>query len=135
MIDFVIISGAILLALMGIANTLVIAEILGRKGASAPELLKSTHRWIGRIFMILFTAIFLYMAPRIGFFENMPVNFLIHGFLGIIIFTLLITKFCVVRRYKGYMSALPLLGVYIMLGTVLIVMSSVGVELFKYLSR
>ncbi len=134
MLDSLIFTGAISLAIVGIINTIIILEVLGRRGG-APEILKSAHRWLGRLFMAMFTAFFIYMVPRIAFFENIPVNFLIHGFLGMTVFILLIIKFCVVRRYKGYMTALPSIGVYIMLGSVLIVMSSAGVEIFKHLSR
>jgi len=134
MLGSLILAGAISLAIVGIINTIVIVEVLGRR-CRAPEILKSAHRWLGRLFMAIFIAFFIYMLPRIAFFENTPVNFLIHGFLGMTVFILLIIKFCVVRRYKGYMSALPLIGVYIMLGSVLIVMSSAGVEIVKHLSR
>jgi len=131
--ESLILAGAIILAVLGIVNTLLIVEILGHRGG--PEILKSAHRWLGRLFMILFSAFFVYMIPRIAFFENTPVNFLIHGFLGMAVFVFLIIKLCVVRRYKGYMTALPLIGLYIMLGTILIVMSSAGLKLFKHLSH
>lgn len=131
--ESLILAGAIILAALGIVNTVVIAEILGRRGG--PDIFKLAHRWLGRIFMVLFSAFFVYMIPRVAFFENTPVNFLIHGFLGMAVFITLIIKLCVVRRYKGYMMALPLIGVYIMLGTILIVISSAGLELFKHLSR
>jgi hypothetical protein len=131
--ESLILAGAIILAALGIVNTVVIAEILGRRGG--PDIFKLAHRWLGRIFMVLFSAFFVYMIQRVAFFENTPVNFLIHGFLGMAVFIALIIKLCVVRRYKGYMTALPLIGVYIMLGTILIVMSSAGLELFKHFSR
>ncbi|MGA8831472.1 MAG: DUF6529 family protein [Desulfomonilaceae bacterium] len=131
--ESLILAGAIILAVLGIVNTLLIVEILGRRGG--PQIFKTAHRWLGRLFMILFSAFFVYMIPRIAFFENIPVNFLIHGFLGMAVFVFLIIKLCVVLRYKGYMTALPLMGLYIMLGTILIVMSSAGLELFKHLSH
>ncbi len=131
--ESIILTGAIILAVLGIVNTMFITEILGRRGG--PEIFKFAHRWLGRLFVVLFSAFFVYMIPRVALFENTPVNFLIHGFLGMAVFVILIIKLFVVRRYKVYMTALPSIGLYIMLGTILIVMSSAGLEFFKYLSH
>lgn len=131
--ESVIVAGAITLAVIGTVNTVLMFEVLGRRGG--PDIFKWMHRWLGRVFLVLFTALFIYMLPRIAFLANVPVNFLVHGFLAMIVFILLIGKFLVVRRYKVYMSSLPLLGVYIMLGSILVVMSSAGIEVFKRLSH
>lgn len=131
MSESVIVAGAITLAVIGAVNTVLMFEVLGRRGG--PDTFKSIHRWLGRVFLVLFTVLFVYMLPRIAFLANIPVNFLVHGFLSMIVFILLIGKFLVVRRYKVYMPSLALLGVYIMLITILIVMSSAGIEVFKRL--
>lgn len=132
MAESIVLTGAITLVVIGAVNTLVILEVLGRKGGR--NSLRSLHRWLGLCFVVLFTGLFIYMVPRIAFFENVPVNFLVHGFTAIVVFSLLIVKLIVVRRYKLYMSSLPSIGLYLMIGTILIAMSSVGVALFKRIS-
>jgi hypothetical protein len=132
MLESIVITGAITLVIIGIVNTLVILEVLGRKGGR--NSLRVLHRWLGFCFVILFTGLFVYMVPRIAFFENIPVNFLVHGFTAIVVFSLLIVKLIIVRRYKLYMGSLPSIGLYLMIGTILIAMSSAGVALFKRIS-
>ena len=66
--ESLILAGAIILAALGIVNTVVIAEILGRRGG--PEIFKLAHRWLGRIFMVLFSAFFVYMIPRVAFLRK-----------------------------------------------------------------
>ena len=131
--DSITITGDIILALLGVVNTVTMAETLGRRGA--PAVLRPVHRWLGRLFILLFTVLFAYMLPRIASFENTPVVFIVHGFLSMTVFTLLFIKYLIVRRYKGYMSSVGLIGVYIMLGILLVVMSSAGLELLKHLSH
>ena len=132
MVESIVLTGAITLVVIGAVNSFVILEVLGRKGGR--NSLRSLHRWLGLCFVVLFTGLFIYMIPRIAFFENVPVNFLVHGFTAIVVFSLLIVKLIVVRRYKLYMSSLPSIGLYLMMGTILVVMSSAGVALFKRIS-
>jgi len=132
MAESIVLTGAIALVVIGIVNALVILEVLGRKGGR--NSLRATHRWLGFCFVILFTGLFVYMVPRIAFFENVPVNFLVHGFTAIVVFSLLIVKLIIVRRYKLYMGSLPSIGLYLVIGTILIAMSSAGVALFKRIS-
>jgi hypothetical protein len=132
MAESIVLTGAITLVVIGIVNILVILEVLGRKGGK--NSLRALHRWLGFCFVILFTGLFAYMVPRIAFFENIPVNFLVHGFTAIVVFSLLIVKLIIVRRYKLYMGSLPSIGLYLMIGTILIAMSSAGVALFKRIS-
>ena len=71
--ESLILAGAIILAVLGIVNTLLIVEILGRRGG--PQIFKTAHRWLGRLFMILFSAFFVYMIPRIVFLRKYSSKF------------------------------------------------------------
>ncbi|MFH0958772.1 MAG: DUF6529 family protein [Pseudomonadota bacterium] len=133
MFDSFILGGAIVLGVIGIFNTIVMFEVLGRKRGS--DFLKSLHRWLGIVFTGIFTGLFVYMFPRLAFFSNVPVNFLLHGLIAIIVFVLLVAKLCVVRRYKAYAGSVPLLGFYVMLGTMLVVLTSAALELLKQSSH
>ncbi|MGC8657902.1 MAG: hypothetical protein ACP5U1_02405 [Desulfomonilaceae bacterium] len=131
--DSITIPGAIVLALIGVANTVIMAETLGRRGG--PAVLRAVHKWLGRLFMFMFIIFFIYMLPRLASFENTPVVFIAHGFLAMIVFILLFSKFLIVRRYKSYMSSVGLIGLYIMIGILMVVMCSAGVEVLGHFFR
>ena len=133
MFESVVVGGAMIVGLTGIVNSIVMFEVLGRKRGSS--FLKSLHRWLGLFFTGIFTALFIYMLPRLAFFANVPVNYLFHGLIAVTVFVLLLAKLCVVRRYKSYTGSLPSLGFYVMLGTILVVLTSAALELLKNLSH
>ena len=133
MFESAVVGGAMIVGLTGIVNSIVMFEVLGRKRGSS--FLKSLHRWLGLFFTGIFTALFIYMLPRLAFFANVPVNYLFHGLIAVTVFVLLLAKLCVVRRYRAYTGLLPSLGFYVMLGTILVVLTSAALELLKNLSH
>ncbi len=62
-------------------------------------------------------------------------NYVLHGLVAVVVFVVLLAKFFVVRRYKVYAVSLPALGFYVTLGTILVVLTSAVLELFKNVSN
>ncbi len=133
MFESLVIGAAIVTGVVGIVNAVIMFEVLGRKRGS--DFLRSLHRWLGLFFTGIFTTLFIYMLPRLAFFANVPVNYVLHGLVAVVVFVVLLAKFFVVRRYKVYAVSLPALGFYVTLGTILVVLTSAVLELFKNVSN
>jgi hypothetical protein len=125
-------SGAgVLLICLGIFNVLIMLEILGRKGSSGK--LRNIHRWAGRTFVVGFLAFFVYMLPRARFMGGLPAYELFHSLMAFAVIPLVIGKYLVVTRYKNYLGSAVQLGVIVMIGALLIVVTTAGPNLLSKL--
>lgn len=118
---FLNLSGLILIFL-GVVNVLIMLETLGRKGSS--ETLRNIHRWLGRTFMVGFLAFFVYMSPRVRFLGGLPAHELFHSLMAFAVIPLVIGKYLVVTRYRNYLGSAVQLGVIVMIGAMLIVVTT-----------
>lgn len=121
------------LAGLGIVNTLLMFETLGRRGA--PGSLRSLHRWLGRIFVFVAVAQFVYMVPRIGHIGQFSFSQTFHAVLGLTLLPMIVWKILIVRRYKSYMGILPALGFTIMVVTFVAIALTAGPEILSGLSH
>lgn len=104
-------SGAGLMVL-GIVNTLLMFEMLGRRGA--PASLRTLHRWLGRIFVLMTVALFIYMTPRLAHINQFTPHATFHAVLGLTLVIMSIWKVLIVWRYKAYMGVMPAFGFTLM---------------------
>ncbi|MFC1834009.1 DUF6529 family protein [Thermodesulfobacteriota bacterium] len=121
------------LMVLGIVNTLLMFETLGRRGA--PGSLRSLHRWLGRIFVFVAVVMFVYMIPRIGHIGQFSVSETFHAVLGLALLPLIVWKILIVRRYKSYMGILPALGFTIMVVTFVAITLTSGPVILSGLSH
>jgi|GEM_PF-2815670 len=121
------------LLLLGAVNTILIFEVLGRRGAS--DKLRLLHRWLGRIFAVSFLAFFVYMVPRVAHFANFPTHTVFHGVFGLALFPVVLGKVLIVKRYKNYMNSLPVLGFGILLLTFLVIGLGAAPTVFSLIHR
>ena len=111
------------LLVLGIINTVLMCEVLGRKGGSKSH--RSTHRRLGQLFLVITLVLFVYMFPRAAHFGQFPTYAVFHAVAGMALAVLVVAKFLIVVRYKSYMDSLPIFGFTILLITfVLIFLSS-----------
>ncbi|MFH0825227.1 MAG: hypothetical protein V2B18_20950 [Pseudomonadota bacterium] len=116
-----------------IVNSIIMCEVLGRKGAS--ERLRLLHRLIGRVTMIGFVLFFIGMVPRLALAPQLPVIYALHAVVGLALIPLVAAKFLVAGRYRHYWNGLPALGFAITAATVIVIMFSSGVELMQALAK
>ncbi len=114
---------------LGIVNTLLMFETLGRRGA--PGSLRPLHKWIGWTFVFVAVALFIYMIPRISHISRFPSSTTFHAVLGLALLPMVIWKVLIVRRYKSYMGILPALGFTIMVITFVAVILTTGPEIIS----
>lgn len=122
--DAILNLSGLLLICLGILNVLVMLEIQGKKVNS--RRLGNIHRWVGRIFIVGFLAFFVYMLPRARFLGGLPAYELFHALMAFAVVPLVIGKYLVVTRYKNYLGSAVQLGVIIMTGALLIVITTAG---------
>ncbi len=101
------IVGIVLLAL-GIVNTVLMCEVLGRKGA--PNSYRLIHRWLGRIFVVAALGTFIYMFPRAAHLGQFPPHAVFHAFAGLALVPLVIAKYLVAARYRSFSVTMLGLG-------------------------
>jgi hypothetical protein len=110
------------LLILGIINTALMCEVLGRKGGSKNH--RSTHRWLGRIFLVITLVLFVYMFPRAAHFGKFPTFAVFHAVAGMALGVLVVAKYLIAVRYKSYVSSLPTFGFAILLITFIVIFLS-----------
>lgn len=118
------ITAGMVLLVIGIANTAIMFEVLGRKGA--PGSFRSLHRILGWIFVLGVIGFIIYMFPRAAHLAKFNASQALHAALGTALVPLAVAKFLVSRRYKAYMGSFPEMGFIILAVTVVVIMLSVG---------
>ena len=121
------------LTALGIVNTLLMFETLGRRGA--PGSLRALHGWLGRIFVFVAVALFVYMIPRIGHIGQFSLSETFHAVLALALLPMIVWKVLIVRRYKSYMGILLALGFTIMVITFVAVALTAGPVILSGLSH
>ncbi len=125
---------AILLLVIGVIACVLMLEVLGRPGrAEDPSGKRAVHRLLGRVFIVLYVIMFLWMLPKAAWHsvQNEPYSSraFAHVFLALSLVPLLAAKVATVRRYKALMQSTPLMGVLIASLTYLLVVLTAGHEI------
>lgn len=119
---------AFTLLIIGIVAVTFIIILLGRnKKTLYPNFFRWGHRLAGYVFFVLYLYICYLMSFKI---TSDPVTWsakdVVHAYLGLTIFPLLVAKICVVRSFKKYYHRLPIYGMIIMIAVYLTVLMSGG---------
>ena len=123
----------IVLFLIGTANTVIMFEVLGRKGT--PGSFRSLHRRLGNVFALGVIGFFIYMFPRAAHFGSFNPIQTVHAVLGTALVPLIVAKFLVARRYKAYWGAFPELGFIMSVVTFIVILLSSGHEIAEKLFK
>ncbi len=113
--------GTGLLAIAGI-NGLLMLETTGRKPTRGG--FRRAHKWLGRLYVVVFAFLFIAMIPRVAFFEGMPPAALCHVISGLTLLPFVIAKILVRMRYKLLHASLPTLGFMVIYVTYMTIMTS-----------
>ncbi|MBM4053901.1 MAG: hypothetical protein FJ264_04335 [Planctomycetes bacterium] len=116
------------LLFIGIIAVTFIIILSGRnKKTSYPDFFRWAHRIAGYAFFALYLFICYVMSLKI---TSDPVTWsakdVVHAYLGLAIFPLLVAKVCVVRGFKKYYQRLPIYGMIVMIAVYLTVIMSGG---------
>jgi hypothetical protein len=101
-------------------------EIFGKKGQSRPnaKLLLRLHRIGGYTFLVYFIWISWICIDMMGRLANAgkapDARGVFHGFLAMSLFGILLAKISFVRLYRNYRSSVPLLGIILTIGTLVL---------------
>ena len=105
---------------MGIINALFILFVIGQITPSKyPKFFQWAHRITGYIFLALYLFICIVMFKKLEGFNVLPPKAVIHAYIGIAIFPLIIVKICIVRLYKKFYKSLPIYGMFVLIAVYL----------------
>lgn len=116
------------LLIIGIVAVLFIIILPGRnKKTHYPDFFRQGHRIAGYAFFVLYIFICYLMSLKI---TSDPITWsakdVIHAYLGLAIFPLLVAKICVARGFKKYYPRLPIYGMIVMVAVYLTVIMNGG---------
>lgn len=112
-------------------------EIFGRKGQPKPHarLILRLHRIGGYVFLVYFTWISFICLDMMGRLaqvgKDVDARGVFHGFLAMSLFGILLAKISFVRLYRNYRPYVPLLGIILTIGT--LVLWGIAGLMFLYL--
>lgn len=116
-------SGLVVLALF---EFIAAMNLFGSKGPTpGAALLLKLHRLLGYVFLVYFAAIswicFVLMArlARVGNY-TLDARGALHALVALTLFALLLVKISFIRRYRKYRPQVPLLGMMVAVGTVVL---------------
>lgn len=127
-LESIVILAAVCLAIVGVVNTLLMFEVLGRRHPS--QTFRSLHKWLGWIFIAVTAVFFIFMIPKISHAQAFGPSTAFHAVFGLTLLPLIVWKPLIVRRYKAYMGILPVLGFTIMVVAFLVVALTAGPDIF-----
>lgn len=104
---------------VGIVAATHIVILLGKNNTAHEKYFKWAHRIWGYIFFILYLFISVVMFQKLEEFNVLPPKAVIHSYIGIAIFPLIIIKICVVRLYKKFYKSLPIYGMFLVIAVYL----------------
>ncbi|MEP9410054.1 MAG: hypothetical protein HRF42_01385 [Candidatus Brocadia sp.] len=104
---------------VGIVAATHIVILLGKNNTAHEKYFKWAHRIWGYIFFILYLFISVVMFQKLEEFNVLPPKAVIHSYIGIAIFPLIIIKICVVRLYKKFYKSLPVYGMFLVIAVYL----------------
>lgn len=100
--------------------------------SAAPKSLILLHRLLGYVFAVIYVVMMWKMVPRLwNYAGELPTRSVLHAMLGFGIGILLVVKVAILRGFPAFRKYVPLLGMSIMGGTVLMLalpLSMVGWE-------
>jgi hypothetical protein len=123
----------ILLLGIGLVACVLMLEVLGRPGrAEDPSGKRAVHRLLGRVFVVLYAVLFVWMLPKAAYYssQNEPytIRVFAHVFLALAMVPLLAIKVAIVKRYKALMQSTPWLGILIVSFIYIVVVLTAGHE-------
>lgn len=105
---------------IGIINAIFILFVIGQITPSRyPKFFQRAHRITGYIFLALYLFIGVVMFKKLGEFNVLPPKAVIHAYIGILIFPLIIIKICIVRIFKKFYNRLPVYGMILLIAVYL----------------
>lgn len=99
--------------------------------SSHSKLFRWAHRISGYIFFILYLFIAVIMFKKLEEFTMLPPKAVVHSYIGIIIFPLIIIKICIARLFKKFYNRLPVYGMVLLIATYLQVPLYAGLYLIS----
>ncbi len=103
-------------------NGFLMMEATGRK--SSGQGFRRAHKWLGRVYAVLFMFLFIAMFPRVSFLDGMPPFTLWHVVSGFTLLPFVIVKILIAMRYRLLFSSLHTLGFLVIYLTYMCVMTS-----------
>ncbi|MCF6156190.1 MAG: hypothetical protein E3K36_13320 [Candidatus Brocadia sp.] len=105
---------------IGIINTIFILFVIGQITPSRyPKFFQWAHRIGGYIFFALYLFIGVVMFQKLEEFNVLPPKAVIHSYIGITIFPLIIVKICIARFYRKFYKRLPIYGMILIIAVYL----------------
>jgi len=115
------VMGTGLLAIAAI-NGLLMLETIGRKPTRGG--FRRAHKWLGRLYVVVFAFLFMAMFPRIAYLEGMPPTTLCHLISGLSLLPFVVAKVLAGMRYKQLHASLPTLGFMVIYFTYMTILTS-----------
>lgn len=103
----------------GIIATIHIVILLGQNNTTHEKYFKWAHRIGGYIFFALYVFISVIMFQKLEEFNVLPPKAVVHSYIGIAIFPLIVIKICIARLYKKFYKSLPIYGMVLMIAVYL----------------
>jgi cytochrome c5 len=89
--------------------------------STAPRLWTNIHRVVGLSFVVIYIVMMVFMVPRLWQYQvELPARTVIHATSAIVIGVLLMTKLAIIRLFPHFSSALPALGLGLLINTVIL---------------
>ena len=117
---------------IGIINAIFILFVIGQITPSKyPKFFQWAHRITGYIFLALYLFIAVIMFKKLEEFSMLPPKAVIHAYIGITIFPLIIIKICIVRLFKKFYNRLTVYGMILLIAVYLQVPLYAGLYLIS----
>lgn len=104
---------------IGIVASTHILILLNRIDTSHKRYFRWAHRISGYLFFFLYLFIAVIMFQKLEGFTMLPPKAVIHAYIGIAIFPLIIIKIGIVRFYKKFYKSLPVYGIILLIAVYL----------------
>lgn len=104
---------------IGIVASTHILILLGRNDTSHERYFRWAHRISGYLFCSLYLFIAVIMFQKLEGFTMLPPKAVIHAYIGIAIFPLIVIKIGIVRFYKKFYNRLPFYGMILLIAVYL----------------
>lgn len=104
---------------IGIVASIHILILLGRNNTSHEGYFRWMHRISGYLFFFLYLFICIIMFKKLEGYNILPPKAVIHAYIGIALFPLIIIKICIARFYKKFYRSLPVYGMILLIAVFL----------------
>lgn len=104
---------------IGIVASTHILVLLGRNNTNHERYFRRVHRISGYLFFSLYLFLGFVMFQKLEGYDILPPKAVIHAYIGIAIFPLIVIKICIVRFYKKFYRGLPVYGIILVIAVFL----------------